>query len=662
MDVSVQTGITKAESGQALLSRSFESGRGEQVLLLLQARTGDGEGKALGQECERVVEHALLEGEGEAWNRLDGALKELNGLMKGLLLSRTVDEVHAIVALTEKDGTLHVSHAGRGEAYLVRRGMASQITEYSRGKPLSAFVHISSGALEPGDTILCSTQRLLRAFTPAQLAQAAQRGDRVLREVELALDAERETAALAAIHAGGGAAQEEARAAPRIRAIPSRRSGSRLPHLPHVNVSSASSYVRAVVERVLPAVAAVGRRAANGLSRLSPKADGMRGRIADFLADLHHPQRKKRAHFLLLASAVAAFLVIVLVVKLSVLSQRSKTRAELTALVQRINEEIKTADNRRLAGDTDAANDILQRADTWAKQVMDNESGLFRVEALDLLDRIRSKREEINNILRVSPRLLVNLASKTPSVAAQGMIGVADGEFIAYDRQNWYHILLNGVDDPKKLSDDGLIIDGVDFPRFKSQVFLTTGNSVIELQGSQPVSMKTEDPAGWVTGKDMETYLRYLYILSTDNKIEKYERLSNRYSAAVQYNVSGDLAGALDMTIDSSIYVLKEGGDVVKLLRGEAQPFTINHAPPDAFKTATKIVKIADSNFYFLDPVKSRVIVASDGGASGESTYLKQYVLEGDQIGKLQALYVDPEESHLYVMDEKRVYVIDLVK
>lgn len=115
------------------------------------------------------------------------------------------------------------------------------------------------------------------------------------------------------------------------------------------------------------------------------------------------------------------------------------------------------------------------------------------------------------------------------------------------------------------------------------------------------------------------------------------------------------------MTIDGNIYVLKQGGAIVKLLRGETQPFVIRHAPDNVLMNATKIYKVFDGNIYFLDPVKSRVIVITDGGPSGESTYLKQYVLEGEnQIGELQDLYVDPDESRLYVMDEKRVYKIDL--
>jgi len=39
---------------------------------------------------------------------------------------------------------------------------------------------------------------------------------------------------------------------------------------------------------------------------------------------------------------------------------------------------------------------------------------------------------------------------------------------------------------------------------------------------------------------------------------------------------------------------------------------------------------------------------------------MKQYVLEGDQIGALQELYVDPEETQLIILDEKRLYSINL--
>jgi hypothetical protein len=342
-------------------------------------------------------------------------------------------------------------------------------------------------------------------------------------------------------------------------------------------------------------------------------------------------------------------------------SQRSKTRTELEDLVTQITTEIQTAENRRLIGDMDAANAILDRAEDRAKQVMDNETGLFRVEAVDLLDRIRSKKEEINNIIRLSPRVAANLAAKNPDIVSQGIMGLSDGEFLVYDKQDLYRVLQNAVDDPVRVSDSELIVDASNFPRFQSRVFLTTGNAVLETISGQEVQMKTEDPAGWVTGTDIKTYLRYLYVLSAEKKqIYKYERLSNRYGPGVQYNVNGDLTGALDMAIDGNVYVLKDDGSILKLLRGESKPFVIRRAPEGLLTNAAKIFKSEGGNFYFLDPVGRRIIVATDGGDTGESTYLKQYVLEGEQMGELKDLYIDPEDARAYVLDEKRVYAIDL--
>src|SRR3989338_3065056 len=162
------------------------------------------DGKALEKEMAGVVKHSLLETEGDASARLDGTLKELNGLLKGLLLSGSIRDVHAIISIVDNRGNLHVSHAGRAEAYVVRGASASQITEYSRGKSTPAFVYIASGSLEPRDVVIFSTQRLLRAVTPAQLVQIAQRSGHVINEVIHTLDGEKEQAAVAVLSVSGG--------------------------------------------------------------------------------------------------------------------------------------------------------------------------------------------------------------------------------------------------------------------------------------------------------------------------------------------------------------------------------------------------------------------------------------------------------------------------
>jgi DNA-binding beta-propeller fold protein YncE len=133
--------------------------------------------------------------------------------------------------------------------------------------------------------------------------------------------------------------------------------------------------------------------------------------------------------------------------------------------------------------------------------------------------------------------------------------------------------------------------------------------------------------------------------------------------------VSGDLTGALDMTIAGPVYVLKDTSlvsgkagdrDIVKLLRGEKQTFSIRNMPPGALNNTTKMIKGQNGNFYFLDPKGKRIIVSTNDGDIGDSLYLKQYVFDAEQVGTLQDLSVDPDGSRLYVLDEKKIYVVDL--
>jgi hypothetical protein len=663
MNVSVSTGATKSPRDVSLASMSLRSVQGETILLLTEFEVGKGDRAGVEKECESIVRHSLAETEGDPAQRLDGSLKELNGLFKGLLLSGALGDVHMVIGILDKTDMLHVSHAGRAEAYLIRRGLASQITEYQSGKPTPAFVHIASGQLEPRDTVIFATQRLLRTLTPAQLAQMAER-EQLLESMARALEREAEHAALATFHI-----PSKERAVPQP-AASGRPAAGRLPVRSQRAARLGSSARGAGMAAVAAAIPYVGRVLDAGMragksvwsSAMGRDWSGIGDAFSGFLSDLTHPKRKRRAHLLLIAGAVGVLVVIYAVVGVFTFSQRSKTRGELAELVTQIDTDLQAAENQRLMGEIARANAILLNAENSAQKVLDDSSGLYRKDASDLLARIRAKREEINNVIRLSaPQVVADLSAKSGDIAAEGLIGLDDGEFLGYDRQDAYRILLNSVEDPVRISDDQLILDGNEFARFSTIVFLMTGNGLVEFTDGQATTMKTDDPNGWVSGKDMETYQRFLYILSPEQKqIYKYERLNGRYGAPSQYNVNGDLTGALDMAIDGDVYVLKDGGTIVKLFRGENQHFEVRKAPDGLLADATKLVKVPGKSFYVLDATNNRVIVLGDGAATGDAPYLKQYVFDGEQVGTLKDLYVDGEETRLYVMDEKRIYVVDL--
>lgn len=686
MDTTVRTGSTKPQHDLLLVSLNLESLRGERVCLLVEITAPEKEAHAIERECEQVVRHALLESDGDAAERLDGTLKELNGLLKGVLVAGVVQDIHMLLGIVDRSGTLHVSHAGRSEAYLIRRGTASQITEYTAGKPTPAFVHIASGMLEDDDLVLLSTQRLLRTFTPAQLARLTIDRDGVIDQIGRALEAEQEHAALACLIAKSTGNEEEIEPTPVARTMRSAQPGDRRSRMQQDSLM-ARLRVPSVGGWKLPSFGKVAdgatglmkylrpaesrqssKRASSGPSigdRMTAAMEWSKEAWQNFVADLSHPQRKKRAHLLLLAGALAMLVLVWATVHLVTSSQRSKTRAELETIVEEIGQEIQLADNRKLTGDTDGANANLRHARERAIQLRDNDAGLFRAEATELLERIRVKEDELNNVIRLTPRS-IPLTGSNPDILARGIIGLGNSEFVVFDKQSAYRVLLKSVEPGGKLSEDLLVIDGTNFDRFQSQVFLMHGNSVIELTNGQPVTMKTDDPRGWMSGVAIDAYLRYLYLLSPENnQIYKYERLGNNYSAPVEYNVNGDLNNTLDMAIDGAVYVLKDGNEnrsIIKLFRGETQPFVIRGIPEDALKTVSKIFKVTDRNVYLLDPVNRRVLVVSDGGATGEATYVRQFVLEkGDgQDDELQDIYVDTDEAQMFVLADKHIYVIDL--
>ncbi|HLD07690.1 MAG TPA: hypothetical protein VJB60_01360 [Candidatus Peribacterales bacterium] len=644
----IKTVKTAARADVHLAAKSTDAESGEKVIWLVRVDGREKECQHFIQEWNHTVERTLAHSEEEPAERMEGALKELNGLLKAIQISEQIREVNAMIGIYDTEGILHVAQAGRAEAYLVRNGSTAQITERATGGGAAQFLYISSGDIRRGDTVLLSTERLLRTVTPAQIAQAARRKTDLLEVMRDALESEKESASLALLtNALDDPTLDEVPAAAPIQREYGSHKRSRGKKfsvaLPHFSFKFR-----------MPTIA--------GGKWFRDARTFFERHLREFQKDLQHPTRKRRAHLLLLAGALIVFIGIWAGFQVTTVSRRSQNRAELTTLVEKINEDIKTAENRHLMGDTESANAILNRAEEEARNVMQNESGLFRTEALDLLDRIREKREGISNIVRLTPTLVANLTTRNPDIIARGIVGIERGRLIAYDRQNLYSVIVNAVDEPQRLDGDNLILNGTYFERFDTAVFITKENRLIELIEGQPTAMKTDDPGGWLSGQDLATYIRYLYLLSPqNNQIFKYERLSNRYSAPTEYNVDGNLENALDMTIDSDVYILKSGGEVVKLFRGENRPFTVRNLPTDALKTTTKIVKPSDrGNFYFLDPENARIIVTRTDDDSGESLYLKQYVLEGDQIGLLQDLYVDPEETQLIILDEKRLYSINL--
>ncbi len=321
----IKTAKTKELRDVHLATKSFDAQKSEKVISLIR---NDGREKECVQfihEWNHTVDRTLGQGEEEPYERMESALKELNGLLKAVQISDEIQEVNAILGLLDDGNILHVSQAGRAEGYLIRDGQTVHITERNANRGTNAqFLYISSGDLKRHDIVLLSTERILRSMTPAQLAQAARRRGELLETVVGSLESEKEAAALSMISFADGETSLEdlAKESPRREPARERRKRGKLGGFS------------------LPAFSFDVEKYTGKFGKFFSSAQSsVTSAVHDFQKDLQHPTKKRRAHLLLLAGALIVFIGIWAGFQVMTVSRRSQSRGELTTLVEKIKKK-----------------------------------------------------------------------------------------------------------------------------------------------------------------------------------------------------------------------------------------------------------------------------------------------------------------------------------
>ncbi|QQR83396.1 hypothetical protein IPJ72_06425 [Candidatus Peregrinibacteria bacterium] len=412
---------------------------------------------------------------------------------------------------------LNLTQTGDGEAYLIRKNKFSNLTDALRGKNKELFVNIASGEMMPDDKLVFTTDRLLRMVTHNQLAQWLSEG------VSESTEAIRDTVM----------ADESSSIA--IASL-------------HVKIMAASS-------GPLPAL-----KNSEQWERLSHTFGKWMGKAKEKIEESEWAQRipslgSKNILWILAAS------VVVLVAAVAFLMNSSRTsaiRSEYSAKLEKLNQDLQVANTKGFSSDTLTANAILEKIENEVGTIM--ATPYFHEESLDLLDRVKATRDDINNIKRlkeVTP--FIDLTAKKSEVNAIGL-NQLDDKLYAFEYNTLHEIILDQALDPKQIDEDEVMIESASLGEQNSLLFLTQSGRIIEYSGGK-FSFADTDDQSWKSGVDIAAYGRFLYLLSpANNQIYKYPRLRSNFSSGSAYNNDADLSGAVSMAIDGSIYVLKSSG------------------------------------------------------------------------------------------------------
>jgi len=655
--------------------------KGGRIFMALEILNNQSEAEDIGEALFSNFRQAFYRSmEADPYERFEESLKEVNATIESFRqekASRFIGNLNiSIGAIVEN--TLYISVTGDAEAYLIRKRFVSIISEgLVEDAHTESFVNIANGALEEGDTVLLSSSRLVRYITKGdlgkmfalthhgELAEAlGELQDYLLTEIlgrsaVVGLYMGKEEAVAADIEGMFDSELMESGERSAWHPVEAWRrfSGSckslyrkfrmisfvaKIPGVKTLVAWGANLWMRNKINTVKDKVSET-------LESTAAAAQEKMGRV---LPKIRFRKEMRKERILM----IAAGLLILLVVSVFWLRSRGGQQELIAEHQSRLNHVRELLGEASTVGqfDKEKAADTLTAAEQEALTVLS--SRFLRSEAVTLLDEIQTQRDTLDDIKRLTPTIVANLAEKRENVSALGLIALKDLLY-AFEYNALYEIVLDKLQDPLTISDVETVILASAFNEENSLLFLTRTGKMLEYKDGRVQEVSTSDGL-WKKGVDMTSYGPRLYVLDPEhNQIWRYQRRREGFDVSEAYNQDASLEKGVSIAIDSNIYVLNSDGTITQLYQGEQQEFPLRRSPVVPVTQPTKLVTAPESLYlYVLEPAQQRVLIYRKDLQNGGAAYQTQYVFEN--VGTLRDLEV--VDNRLYIADDKQVYFVNL--
>ncbi len=578
-----------------------------------------------------------------AYDRFEDALKAGNLEAKQFFNSKEKPDV--LIAYFDFHH-LYLSVSEKSESYLVRGKTVSQITETpEKGDDL--FLNILSGEVAIGDSVILSSERVLRSLTTNQISDIFVRSNfddavDIFRH-ELSTNAEEEI--LVTVIGIGKKSDQSNFLSKMVSKSP--KVGTETPavvaedeEMENMDEIFEENSFEKEEEEIVE-------------ERNEMTIGDLFRKISDKFLGFKKFQPKK--NFIVIVGTVLGVLAVTIFVR-AIFNFESASTQELREQLSIARESLQQADTFLIQGERVQAGEYIAKSEGAIQVILNSKSKSFRSDAQFLLADIQEKKLQIENARKVSPQLLADLGVKNDNLESVGLLSLM-GNLFVHDLNNVYKTVRNIVEKGIPVSENGTILAAATRTDQNTILFLTDTPQIIEYREGLFSPMGTEDNA-WKRGIDIQTYGRYAYVLDpVENQIWKYERKRNKYSAAVAYNQGADLSRGVSIAIDGNIYALADDGSIQKIFRGTRVDYDFRELPSTPFTGKNLKIKTSpELDFlYVLDPDNQRILVFTKGDRF--ATYKKQVLFE---VTGARDFVIDASGQKVNILTEDKIYEFSL--
>lgn len=185
---------------------------------------------------------------------------------------------------------------------------------------------------------------------------------------------------------------------------------------------------------------------------------------------------------------------------------------------------------------------------------------------------------------------------------------------------------------------------------------LSEEKGLLRVDEDKKVLVVAKPDEEWGEIAELFGFARNAYLLDKGGQVWKYVPVEGGYSDKIKYfkeDVKVDFSQVKRLQIDSSVWVLKDNGEILKFTQGVPDHFSFSGLDKGIKEVRSFFISDETDNLYLLDSGNNRLLVVDKKGA-----YVSQY--QGDKFGFFEDLVVDEKGKKAYLLDESKIYQMEL--